>query len=49
MALVFEAQGMLWRTEPEIDGKRQRYLAERGVIQPDFEEEAALHARPLPQ
>lgn len=30
-------QGMAWRTEPEIDEERQRYLAERRAIQPDIE------------
>lgn len=28
------AQGMPWRTEPETDEERQRYLAERRAIQP---------------
>jgi uncharacterized protein YjbI with pentapeptide repeats len=31
------AQGMPWRTEPEIDAERQRFLAERRTIQPDIE------------
>jgi uncharacterized protein YjbI with pentapeptide repeats len=31
------AQGMPWRTQPEIDAERQRYLAERRAIQPDTE------------
>lgn len=31
------AQGMPWRTEPEIDADRQQYLAERRTIQPDIE------------
>lgn len=31
------AQGMPWRTEPEVDEGRQRYLAERRAIQPDIE------------
>ncbi len=31
------AQGMSWRTEPEVDAERQRYLAERRAIQPDIE------------
>jgi uncharacterized protein YjbI with pentapeptide repeats len=31
------AQGMAWRTEPEIDVERQQYLAERRAIQPNFE------------
>jgi len=26
-----------WRTEPEIDDERQRYLAKRRAIQPDIE------------
>jgi hypothetical protein len=32
----WKAQGMPWRTEPEIDEERQRYLAERRAIQPDI-------------
>lgn len=31
------AQGMPWRTEPEIDEERQRYLAERRAVKPDIE------------
>ena len=31
------AQGMLWRTEPEIGEERQHYLAERRRIMPDIE------------
>ncbi len=30
------AQGMPWRTEPEIGGERQRYLAERRAVRPDI-------------
>jgi hypothetical protein len=30
-------QNQPWRTEPEIDEERQRYLAERRAIQPDIE------------
>src|SRR5260221_1877063 len=30
------AQGMAWRTEPEIDEERQRFLAERRAITPDI-------------
>ncbi len=30
------AQGMPWRTEPEIDEERQRYLAERRAVEPDI-------------
>ncbi|HEX8035383.1 MAG TPA: hypothetical protein VF510_16120, partial [Ktedonobacterales bacterium] len=30
-------QGMLWRTEPEIDEERQRHLAERRAVQADIE------------
>src|SRR5437868_5229833 len=30
-------QGQPWRTEPEIDEERQRFLAERREIQPDIE------------
>jgi len=33
----WEAQGWPWRTEPEIDAQRQKYLAERRTIMPDFE------------
>ena len=32
------AQGMPWRTESEIDGERQRYLAERRALRPDIEQ-----------
>lgn len=28
---------MTWRTEPEIDQERQRYLAERRAVKPDIE------------
>ena len=31
-------QGQLWRTEPEIDTERQKYLAERRAIVPDIEQ-----------
>jgi uncharacterized protein YjbI with pentapeptide repeats len=31
------AQGISWRTEPEIDEERQHYLAERRALQPDIE------------
>jgi uncharacterized protein YjbI with pentapeptide repeats len=31
------AQGMPWRTEPEIDDERRRYLAERRAIEPNIE------------
>ena len=34
----WEAQGWPWRTEPEIDVERQKYLAERRVIVPDIEQ-----------
>src|SRR2546421_11182272 len=30
-------QGQPWRTEPEIDAERQRYLAERRAITPEIE------------
>jgi len=30
-------QSMPWRTEPEIDEQRQRYLAQRRAVQPDVE------------
>lgn len=33
----WKAQGQEWRTEPEIDEERQRYLAERRAIIPDIE------------
>jgi hypothetical protein len=33
----WKAQGQPWRTEPEIDADRQRYLAERRAIVPDIE------------
>src|SRR6266487_2366510 len=32
------AQGQPWRTEPEIDEERQKYLAERRSIKPDIEQ-----------
>ena len=33
----WRAQGQSWRTEPEIDAERQKYLAERRAIVPDIE------------
>lgn len=33
----WQAQGQPWRTEPEIDEERQKYLAERRAIVPDIE------------
>src|SRR2546428_1738646 len=33
----WEAQGQPWRTEPEIDIERQKYLAERRSITPNIE------------
>lgn len=33
----WKAQGQPWRTEPEIDGERQKYLAKRLCITPDIE------------
>src|SRR5260221_8252627 len=33
----WQAQGMLWRTEPEIEEERQAYLTERRVVEPDIE------------
>ena len=33
----WEAQGQLWRTEPEIDDGRKKYLTERRSITPDIE------------
>jgi hypothetical protein len=41
-------EGMLWRTEPEIDSERQQYLAERRAIHPEIEGGGAQHARPFP-
>src|SRR5437588_2390151 len=35
--VYWEAQGQPWRTEPEIDADRQKYLAERRAIVPDIE------------
>jgi uncharacterized protein YjbI with pentapeptide repeats len=32
----WKAQGMSWRTEPEIDEERQQYLSERRSIKPDI-------------
>src|SRR2546423_8988791 len=34
----WETQGQPWRTEPEIDAERQKYLAERRAIVPDIEQ-----------
>jgi hypothetical protein len=34
----WKAQGMPWRTDPEIAEERQRYLAERRSVQPDIEQ-----------
>jgi len=33
----WKSQGMPWRTEPEIDEERQRYLDERRAVTPDAE------------
>jgi uncharacterized protein YjbI with pentapeptide repeats len=33
----WEAQGQSWRTEPEIDAERQKYLEDRRSITPDIE------------
>lgn len=33
----WKAQGWPWRTEPEIDAERQKYLAERRNVKPDIE------------
>src|SRR5258708_40084289 len=33
----WEQSGQSWRTEPEIDEERQKYLAERRTIIPDIE------------
>ena len=35
--VYWKAQGQPWRTEPEIDNERQRYLAERHRIIPNIE------------
>jgi len=35
--VYWEQQGQPWRTEPEIDIERQKYLAERRYIEPDFQ------------
>jgi uncharacterized protein YjbI with pentapeptide repeats len=35
--VYWKEQGQPWRAEPEIDTKRQKYLAERRVIPPDIE------------
>src|SRR5437588_12464952 len=32
----WKVQGQSWRTEPEIDAERQKYLAERRAIVPDI-------------
>ena len=34
----WKAQGQPWRTEPEIDAERQKYLSERRAIIPDIEQ-----------
>src|SRR5260370_30594710 len=34
----WKAQGMSWRTEPEIGRARQAYLAERRAIKPDIQQ-----------
>jgi len=34
----WEAQGQPWRTEPEIDEERQKYLAQRRAITPDIKQ-----------
>jgi uncharacterized protein YjbI with pentapeptide repeats len=35
--VYWTAQGTAWRTEPEIDMERQRYLTDRRAVQPDIE------------
>jgi uncharacterized protein YjbI with pentapeptide repeats len=35
--VYWEQQGQSWRTEPEIDEKRQKYLIERRNIEPDID------------
>jgi hypothetical protein len=32
----WSAQAMAWRTEPEIDTERQRFLAKRRAVRPDI-------------
>src|SRR5947208_16384588 len=34
----WKEQGQFWRTEPEIDVERQKYLEERRSINPDIEQ-----------
>jgi uncharacterized protein YjbI with pentapeptide repeats len=34
----WKAQGVPWRTQPEIDEERQRFLAERRAVKPDIAE-----------
>ena len=36
--VYWKAQSQPWRTEPEIDNERQKYLAERHRITPDIEQ-----------
>lgn len=36
--VYWKAQGWLWRTEPEIDAERQKYLTERRAIIPDIKQ-----------
>jgi len=36
--VYWEAQGQPWRTEPEIDAERQKYLAEHRNISPNIEQ-----------
>ncbi len=33
----WKAQDMAWRTEPEIDKERQRYLTERRAVKPEID------------
>src|SRR5258707_14039578 len=33
----WQAQGMPWRTEPEVDGERQHFLDARRSVTPDIE------------
>jgi hypothetical protein len=37
-ATYWEAQGMPWRTEPEIAVDRRQFLAEHRTTKPNFEE-----------
>ena len=36
--VYWEAQGQSWRSQPEIDGERQKHLTERRSVKPDIEQ-----------